>query len=286
MKAASTKQTYRGETNMFEYDQSAALDIQEVSREERGGVTVQDISFGVPGNSRRVGAYLVTPPGSGPFAGILYVHWYEPPNPSSNRIQFLEEAIRMAERGAVSLLVDTMWSPHEWYVKRDLADDYEASTRQVIELRRALDVLISQPGVDPERLALVGHDFGGMFGSIVAGWDDRVRSYNIIAATPRFKEWYLFGAKLEGEALDAYVRRISELDPITHIARAKHATFFFQFGRTDRFVPEEKALELYDATPGPKQISWYDTDHEIEAHQAQEDRVAWLSERLGLQVPV
>lgn len=271
---------------MFEYDQSAALDIQEVSREERGGVIVQDISFAVPGSSRRVGAYLVTPPGSGPFAGILYIHWYEPPNPTSNRIQFLEEAIRMADRGAVSLLMDTMWSPHEWYVQRDLSDDYEASTRQVIELRRALDVLLSQPGVDRGRIALVGHDFGGMFGSLVAGWDDRVSSYNIIAATPRFKEWYLFGAKLEGAELDAYVRRISELDPITHIARAKHANFLFQFGRTDRFVPEEKALEFYEAAPGEKQIAWYDTDHEIEAPQAQEDRVAWLSERLGLQVPV
>ncbi|MDQ3929368.1 MAG: hypothetical protein M3328_09495, partial [Chloroflexota bacterium] len=139
---------------MFEYDQSVVLDIQEVSREERGGVTVQDISFAVPGSDRRVGAYLVMPPGSGPFAGILYVHWFEPPKPSSNRTQFLEEAVRMAERGAVSLLVDTMWSPHEWYTTRDLANDYDASTRQVIELRRALDVLISRPGVDKERIAL------------------------------------------------------------------------------------------------------------------------------------
>jgi cephalosporin-C deacetylase-like acetyl esterase len=271
---------------MFEYDQSAALDIQEVSREPRGSVTVEDISFAVPGSERRVGAYLVTPPGPGSFAGTLYVHWYEPPNPTSNRTQFLEEAVRMAEQGVVSLLVDTMWSPHEWYVQRDLADDYEASTHQVIELRRALDVLLAQPGVDPGRVALVGHDFGGMFGAIVAGWDDRVQSYNIIAATPRFKEWYLFGAKLEGEELDAYVRRISELDPVTHIARAKNSAFFFQFGRTDRFVPEDKALELYEAAPGPKQIAWYDTDHEIEAPQAQEDRAAWLSERLRLQVAV
>ncbi len=229
---------------MFEYDQSAALDIQEVGWEQRGDVMVQDISFAVPGSDRRVGAYLVTPPGTGPFAGILYVHWYEPPNPSSNRTQFLEEALRMAGQGVVSLLVDTMWSPHEWYVRRDLADDYDASTRQVIELRRALDVLIARPGVDPERIALVGHDFGGMFGSIVAGWDKRPRSYNIIAATPRFKEWYLFGAKLEGEELDAYTRRISELDPITHIARAQNAAFFFQFALTDRFVPEERALEF------------------------------------------
>lgn len=271
---------------MFEYDQSAALDIQETSRELRGSATIQDVSFAVPGSDRRVAAYLVTPSGSGPFAGILYVHWYEPPKPSSDRIQFLEEAVRMAEQGVVSLLVDTMWTPHEWYNQRDLADDYDASTRQVIELRRALDVLLAQPGVDPERIALVGHDFGGMFGSIVAGWDDRVRSYNIIAATPRFKDWYLFGAKPEGEELDAYIRRISELDPITHIARAQNAAFFFQFGRTDPFVPEERALEFYEAAPGPKQIAWYDADHEIDVPQAQEDRLAWLSERLGLQVPV
>ncbi|HYP18684.1 MAG TPA: hypothetical protein VEY08_01320 [Chloroflexia bacterium] len=269
---------------MFDYDQSAPLDIQEVGREPRGEITVQDISFAVPGSDRRVGAYLVTPPGPGPFAGVLYVHWYEPPKPSSTRTQFVEEAVRMAERGVVSLLVDTMWSPHDWYVTRDLNDDYDTSTRQVIELRRALDVLTSRPGVDAGRISLVGHDFGGMFGSIVAGWDDRVQSYNIIAATPRFQEWYLFGAKPEGGALDAYIRRISELDPITHIKRAQNAAFFFQFALTDRFVPEEKALEFYEAAPGPKQIAWYDTDHEMHVPQAQEDRVTWLSERLGLQV--
>jgi len=271
---------------MFEYDQSAPLDIKEVGAEQRGNVTVRDITFAVPGSQRRVAAYLVTPPGEGPFGGILYVHWYEPPKPTSDRIQFVDEAVRMAEQGVVSLLVDTMWTPHDWYVTRDLADDYDASTRQVIELRRALDVLLSQPGVDPERIAYVGHDFGGMFGSIVAGADRRVRSYNIIAATPRFKDWYLFGAKLEGEELDSYVRRISELDPITHIQGAEDTAFFFQFGRTDRFVPVERAIEYYDVVPGDKQIAWYDTDHEIEDPQAQEDRVAWLSERLGLKVAV
>ena len=42
------------------------------------------------------------------------------------------------------------------------------------DLRRALDVLLAQPGVDPKRIAYVGHDFGAMYGAVLAGVDRRV----------------------------------------------------------------------------------------------------------------
>ena len=36
-------------------------------------------------------------------AAILFVHWYEPSSPDSNREEFLEEAKSLARRGVVSL---------------------------------------------------------------------------------------------------------------------------------------------------------------------------------------
>src|SRR4051794_10949579 len=93
----------------------SAHDLQVVSTVEReGGVTVRDITFASLTGSRTP-AYLVTPAGKGPHPGILYVHWYEPPDPTSNRTEYLEEAVTLARSGVVSLLPATMWSDFKWF---------------------------------------------------------------------------------------------------------------------------------------------------------------------------
>ena len=45
----------------------------------RGGVKVEDIVFD-GGAGSDVSAYLVTPPGAGPFAGVLWIHWLGEPD--------------------------------------------------------------------------------------------------------------------------------------------------------------------------------------------------------------
>jgi dienelactone hydrolase len=266
---------------MFEYDKSLPLEIQVRSTEQNGDVTVSDITYAVPGG-RQVAAYLVAPAGDGPFAAVLYIHWYEPPKPTSNRTEFLEEAVTMARKGVVSLLPETMWSPFEWFEQRDRDDDYEATVRQTVDLRRALDVLLSRPGVDARRVALVGHDFGGMFGAVLAGVDGRAQSYVIMGSTPQFADWYLYGPPMEDAAKEPYVSRLAELDPVRHIRQANGAAFLFQFGRQDDFVPQDKAAEFVGAAPGTPRAEWYDAVHELDVEQAHRDRAEWLDERLGL----
>jgi len=86
---------------LFRYN-NAPVNVKEVSSEQRGDVTVRDITFS-PAAGREVKAYLVVPKGNGPFAGILWVHWLG--EEKSNRTQFLDEAVELAPKGAVSLLV-------------------------------------------------------------------------------------------------------------------------------------------------------------------------------------
>jgi predicted esterase len=267
---------------LFEYDSSAPLDIRVGVVEHRGEITVSDITFAGTASGSRIGAYLVTPSGAGPFAGALFVHWYEPEASNSNRTQFLDEAVALAERGVVSLLVETFWSRIEWFSERKREDDYAVSVRQTSDLRRALDVLIDQPGVDPERVAIVGHDFGGMFGAIVSGTDGRPCSYVIMAATPLFSDWYLYGPPMpEDEKID-YVKELAAIDPVVHIANAGDRAFLFQFGRSDRFVPEQKALDFYEAASGDKRIEWYDVGHDLDVPEAYRHRSEWLHEQLGV----
>ena len=61
----------------FDYDQKAPLEVHELGIEMRGAVAIHDISYLSP-KGGRVPAYLVVPSGRGPFAGVIWGHWYMP----------------------------------------------------------------------------------------------------------------------------------------------------------------------------------------------------------------
>lgn len=130
----------------------------------------------------------------------------------SNRTQFLKEASEMAKRGAASLMVETIWSDRDWFIKREQKDDIQNSINQVIELRQAMDLLFSQPGMDPENFAFVGHDFGAMYGVVMGAIDPRPKSYVLMAGTPRFPDWFLYYPRLEGDPRQAFIDSFVETD--------------------------------------------------------------------------
>jgi cephalosporin-C deacetylase-like acetyl esterase len=154
------------------------------------------------------------------------------------------------------------------------------SVREVKDLRRALDVLASLSEVDPERIAFVGHDFGAMFGAVVASVDRRPKALVFIAGTTSFSDWYLLGRKLEGEARRKVEQELAPLDPVRHVARIAPAPVLFQFSQKDPYVSLAAAEALVAATRGPKQVKFYECGHEMN-RDATSDRVAWLAQTLG-----
>ncbi|MDQ6700503.1 MAG: hypothetical protein M3Z36_10005 [Acidobacteriota bacterium] len=270
-------------SGLFDYDSKLPLSIEESGVETREGIAVHDISFASLAGGRTK-AYLVLPrvaPGSAKFAGALFVHWYEPKSPTSNRSQFLDQAVQLGKAGTVSLLIETMWSDPQWFPKRNPDEDPERSIQQVKELRRALDVLLAQSHVDPSRIAYVGHDFGMMFGAVLAGVDRRPTAFALQAGTASFSEWYLLGRKLEAMDRQKAVERLSALDPVRFIGAAAPRPVLLQFGKSDGYVPDDKAKAIYAAAKEPKQILWYDAGHELD-RRAVEDRMAWLKKQLRL----
>jgi dienelactone hydrolase len=263
--------------NAFEYGRRP-LDVHTDSLERRGGIEVRDITFANTAGGRTA-AYLVKPAkGRGP--GILFVHWYEPHAKDSNRTQFLGQAVELACGGATALLIETMWSEPKWFSTRDRKKDFEESIRQVRELRRALDVLTAQD-VDRTRIAYAGHDFGAMYGAVLAGIDRRVKVWALQAGTSSFSLWYLLGTNLQGPERQAVVDRLAPLDPVRYIGRAAPSPVLFQFGRKDPYVPEKRAREFFDAARQPKSILWYDAGHELN-DSAIRDRQAWLKKVLRI----
>jgi dienelactone hydrolase len=264
----------------FDYDRDAPLDVRTVGQHEHDGVIERLFSYTNPYGQRRV-AEIIGPASAQPRAAILYVHWYEPEAHDSNRTQFREEAAQLARRGAIALLVETIWSDRDWFLKRTQADDFASSVRQAVELRQAMDLLLAQDGANPARFAYVGHDFGAMYGVLMGQADPRPTCYALMAGTPRFSDWYLYYPRLEGAARAAFVAEMAPLDPIGHVAALAPAPLLFQFGRDDPHVPIERAQSFFDAAAEPKQIRWYDAGHGL-SQQATHDRVSWLAQQLAL----
>ncbi len=268
--------------SMFAYDRRKPVELTVIGTEVRGGAAVNDVTYQTLTGTRRA-AYLVTPSraAAGRHPAILFVHWYEPPNPTSSRKEFLPDAIELAGDGVTSLLVDTMWSDPDWFRNRDPENDLGHSIEQVKELRRALDILVSRPGVDPSRVFYVGHDFGAMYGALVAGVDaSRLKGFVFMAGTRSFSDWFLLWPKRDDAVKAEIMRRLAPLDPIRHLPKAGALPILFQFATRDRFVTKGAADALVAAAAGPKEVRWYDAEHALNA-DATRDRLAWLRTRLA-----
>lgn len=250
---------------------------------QASGVTVRQISYAQSDGSRNA-ATLVTPATASnrPRPAVLYLHWFEPPRPTSNRTEFLAEAVELADAGVVSLLVDTPWAKEDWFATRDAVHDYEFTVEMTKRVRRALDVLLAQPGVDRSRVALVGHDFGAMWGALAAAGDPRVTHVVFMAGTRSFSDWYLFTPKKDGAEKDAFIAKMAPLDPIVALAKISPRPVLLQFGTKDPFVKNEAATAMADAVTGSKTVKTYDFEHEL-TFQARVDRVEWLRREFKLQ---
>ena len=265
---------------MRAYQSFEPADLRIAGKRVEDDIESQLLVIQTPFGYRRV-AELFRPTREGLFAPILYSHWYEPESGNSNRSQFVEEARELASAGAVCLLIETLWSDPDFFMKRTQSDDAQNSMEEVVNTRRAIDVLLSQPNVDSSRFAHVGHDFGGMYATLTGSIDQRPTHYVLMAATPRFSDWYLYAPRLEGDARETFIRQMSEIDPITHIQSLAPAPVFFQFGTNDSHVPRERAEEFFAAATEPKEMKWYDAGHALNP-DATHDRKAWLKEKLGL----
>jgi dienelactone hydrolase len=276
----SDNDTHNEKAQMFAYDQSRAFDLKEESARAQNGVTVRDLSYAAyAAKHGRIKAFLIQPPGTGPFAGIVFFHWLG--EEKSDRTEFLDEAIALGKRGTASLLIQGFFP---WTEKpTDGPTDHQQIIDQTIEVRRALDLLLSQPRIDKRRIGFVGHDYGSMFGAISSGIDKRVKTYVIIAGMGTFSDWSLKYWKAPSKnGAEAYTKAVKDVDPIGYISRAAPATVLFQFANNDKYITKEVAEAFFAAASKPKEVKWYQATHDLDVDEARKDRREWLTKQLRL----
>jgi dienelactone hydrolase len=242
-------------------------------------VIVRDIQIKVP-HQDPVSAYLVKPAGRLPrnsTAGILFLHWLGQIH--NDRSEYLGEAMSLAARGVVSVLPQGYFP---WVPDPDgTAADVERVTDQVAAMRRALDRLVAVRGVDRSRIAVVGHDYGAMYGSLLADRDRRVSTLVLEAPDSTWGNWFAtFWLGLEGEARDDYLALFAGLDPVDHTARLG-SNVLFQWAGEDIFITPEVQAAFAKSSPEAKVELFPNADHLL-TDAAQASRDAFLAQKLGL----
>lgn len=275
----------------FAYDPKAPLDVATAGVETRDDIVIQDLSYASP-KGGRVPAYLVVPSGKGPFAAVVWGHWYWENSRMKSRRQFLDEAVVLARSGVVSLLTDgpvarAGYVPHRTPLNAKQFDDL---VQQVADMRRGADLLLARPEVDPHRLAYVGHSYNATVGAILAGVDRRFKAFVLMAGALsdqvdfRSEPYRRYREKVGPAKWDAFAAEHAWADPGPYVARAAPAAVFLQFATREDFLTPERAKEYAANVSEPKRFKLYEAPHALNA-EARRDRLAFLAEMLSVPPP-
>lgn len=275
----------------FAYDPRASLDAATAGVETRGDVVIQDLSYASP-KGGRVPAYLVVPSGKGPFAAVVWGHWYWENSPMKSRRQFLDEAVVLARSGVVSLLTDGPVARAGYVPDRTPlnAKQFDDLVQQVVDMRRGADLLLARREVDPRRLAYVGHSYNATVGAILAGVDRRFKVFVLMAGALsdevdfRSEPYRRYREKVGTAKWDAFAAEHAWADPGPYVARAAPAAVFLQFATREDFLTPERAKEYAANVSEPKRFKLYEAPHALNA-EARRDRLAFLAEMLSVPPP-
>ena len=287
---AFSTETHEQRVHRFDYDPKAPLEIQDAGTQNRDGIQVQTLSYAsVKGG--RVPAYLVVPPGKGPFAAILYAHWAMNGSSMRNKTEFLDEALVMARAGVVSLLIDAPFARPGFVQSSDPlgAQEAEVMLQQIIDVRRGVDLLLSRSDVDRNRIAFVGHSFDAQVGGVLSGVEKRIKDYvlmcGVLAVSDEVMsndaEMTAIRAKLGDENVRNYLATYDWLDPAHYISHAAPSALLLQYAKVDGISGEGPAEHFFTIASEPKTLKLYDAPHALNA-EARHDRVEWLQKQLHL----
>jgi dienelactone hydrolase len=273
----------------FDYDAKASLELKTLGSEKRGEATIYDITYASP-KGGVVPAYLVVPAvGKGPFAAVIWGHWYWTNSEMRNRKEFLDEAIALAAAGVVSLLTDGPIARPGYVADNTPMSEKRSAeeVQQVIDMRRGADLLLARKDVDPNRLAYVGHSYNASIGAILSGVDRRFKAF-VLMAGPISDEVGLktggyekFRQQVGPEKFDAFMASHTYLDQGKYVSHAAPAIVFLQYATKEDFMTPDVAREYEKIVSEPKRFKLYDAPHSLNA-EARRDRIAFLTEQLKL----
>jgi dienelactone hydrolase len=288
--AAATERVPTNLLHLFDYDSHRPLDVRDKTVKDFDCGVIHDITY-ASASGGLVSAYQIVPKGKGPFAAIVFGHWG-----NGTRGEFIPEAKAYACVGVVSLLPDYRWErPRPWYSEVDdfAHPDMDRKTRinTVVEMRRAIDLLLARTDVDPNRLGYVGHSFGAQWGAILTAVDRRLKATVLMAGAAEEADLLLrsdnpriadLRASLPKGLLETYLKALEDINAINYVRYAQPIPLLLQFANFEQYFDRASMERFAAAATEPKTVLSYDSAHELNDPQAVKDRADWLAKHLAL----
>lgn len=247
-----------------------------LATDDRDGVLVRDVRLEAP-TGGAIEASLVEPAlvdARAPRPGLLFAHWFDTEAPNGNRTEFLDEAVDWARRHRAAAILPQLTFPWAGDPTGSAADG-ERIVAEVTRLRRCLDLLAARPAVDAARIGVVGHDFGAMHAILLGTVDRRPAAYVLIAAVPRWGDWFLPFWVIDEDRID-YLRSMRPYDPIEHVGKVAPARVLFQNGKQDFYIAPMTGLEFRRAAGEGAELKAYEAEHDMANADVLADRMAFL----------
>jgi dienelactone hydrolase len=276
---------FETQRHLFDYDAEEPLEIVDTGNGRHGEIAAYDFTYGSP-KGGRVPATLLVPDGAGPYPGIVMMHGMP-----SDRGAMLAPGTLLAQLGAVVILIDAPFARPENAGRDALTfteQDREEQIQLIVDLRRAVDVLLTRPEVDASRLAYFGVSYGGAMGGLLAGVEDRLQAYvsvvgdgGLVTHATGPEDWPdgdFF--RLPEARQDAWLNAMWPIEPLHYVGHAAPAALLFQNGTQDPLVSTADALHYQAAGSEPKTVLWYEAGHGLPPGGFQ-DTVEWLEDYLA-----
>ena len=274
---------------LFAYDRAADLDVRDSLASTDRGVDLHRISFVSPKGGRATGL-LYVPHDSlrvskGRAPAIVMLH-----GAPGDAAGMAGIAVPVSRQGAIVLAVDAPFARRDKnsplsFTSRDSVDQVQL----MVDLQRAVDVLIARTDVDASKLGFVGLSYGAAMGAMFAGIERRIDAYALLVGdaglAAHFKDADLSQFPgLPPLSRDQWCRWFAAMEPLssTHfIGNAAPARVLFLWGRQDRLVPPTLANELFRAAGDTKEARWYDSGHGLPP-TAFFDMIDWMAGQIGI----
>jgi dienelactone hydrolase len=266
---AGVAERYRLPAFTFDYKLTLRHDLH------YSGVKVYDLSFPSPVKSEvpennTVYAELFLPPGAGPFPAAVVLDILQ-----GNALVSRGEAMFLAQHGVAGLVVYMAhYGPRRppgstaRLLSMNIPHTMGAVRQTVLDVRCAVAWLASRPGIDANKLGIVGTSLGSFLSAITAANEPRLKSvclmltggglvdayYDHPLAKP-YTPWIdLLGGRTAMKLL------IAPVDPLTYAKQLKTKNLLMICASRDDIVPPKAATRLWEAT-GKQKILWVPATH-------------------------
>jgi dipeptidyl aminopeptidase/acylaminoacyl peptidase len=226
------------------------------------------------------------------LVGVLYLARGEEPKPTVLLLhgcpgleKNLDLAVRLRDRGWNALLFHYRgcWGSAGRYDLRTIPRDVTA----------AVDYLVGQPRVDPDRIAVLGHSLGGWAALVTAAAEPRLQAVAVYGAAPRLgavtelspdqieEQFIRFLATTPEEFAGQLAVVAEQMDGLAAAAAIAPRPLLVVHGTADWWVPVARARELRERVGSSCcYVEVEGADHSFSWHRAElaDLIVEWLSE--------